>query len=172
MGRGSNTAWTWEHQAITRARFVAGSPAMAARFEATRRAVLTAERDPAALRDEVRAMREKVRAARPVPADRFDVKHSDGGMMDVEFAVQWLVLAYAGQHPALQDNAGNIALLQRAEDAALLPSGVGRAAADAYRELRRAQHHARLDEKPTQFEPERFASERAAVLALWHAVFG
>jgi glutamate-ammonia-ligase adenylyltransferase len=172
IGRGSNTAWTWEHQAITRARFAAGAPQIGPAFEATRRAVLTAERDHAALRDEVRAMREKVRAARPVPKDRFDVKHSDGGMMDVEFAVQWLVLAHAGQHPPLQDNAGNIALLQRAEDAGLLPAGVGRAAADAYRELRRAQHHARLDEKPTQFEPERFAKERAAVLALWHAVFG
>ena len=117
-------------------------------------------------------MREKLRAARPVKAGLFDVKHSAGGMVDVEFAVQYLVLAHAATQPALQDNAGNIALLQRAEDAGLLPAGVGRAAADAYRELRRAQHVARLDEKPTQFEPERMAAERAAVLALWHAVFG
>ena len=87
-GRGSNTAWTWEHQALTRARFAAGCARVAPRFEATRRAVLTAARDPAALRDEVRAMREKVRAARPVPAGRFDVKHSPGGMMDADFAVQ------------------------------------------------------------------------------------
>ena len=134
--------------------------------------MLTAPRDAAALRDEVRAMREKVRAARPVPAGRFDVKHSPGGMMDVEFAVQYLVLAHAGAHPALLDNAGNIALLQRAEAAALLPAGVGSAAADAYRELRRAQHRARLDEQPTQFAPEVLAAEREAVLALWQAVFG
>jgi glutamate-ammonia-ligase adenylyltransferase len=172
VGRGSNTAWTWEHQAITRARFVAGSPAMAARFEATRRAVLTAERDPAALRDEVRAMREKVRAARPVPAGRFDVKHSVGGMMDAEFAVQYLVLAHGRQHPALLDNAGNIALLQRAEAAGLLPAGVGTAAADAYRELRRAQHRARLDEAPTHFPQADHAADQAAVVALWAAVFG
>ncbi len=171
-GRGSNTAWTWEHQALTRARCAAGTPAVAARFEAARRAVLTAPRDAAALRDEVRAMREKVRAARPVPVGRFDVKHSPGGMMDVEFAVQYLVLAHAGAHPALLDNAGNIALLQRAEAAALLPAGVGSAAADAYRELRRAQHRARLDEQPTQFAPEVLAAEREAVLALWQAVFG
>jgi glutamate-ammonia-ligase adenylyltransferase len=171
-GRGSNTAWTWEHQAITRARFAAGAPAIAAEFEAVRRSVLGAARDSAALRAEVAAMREKLRAGRPVKAGRFDVKHSAGGMVDVEFAVQYLVLAHAASHPAMQDNAGNIALLQRAEDAGLLPAGVGRAAADAYRELRRAQHVARLDEKPTQFEPERFARERAAVLTLWHAVFG
>ena len=116
-------------------------------------------------------MREKVRAARPVPADRFDVKHSAGGMMDVEFAVQYLVLAHAARHPALLDNAGNIALLQRAEAAGLLPAGVGVAAADAYRELRRAQHRARLDEQPTQFDPAPFVPWRDAVLALWRAVF-
>ncbi|CAD5373113.1 Glutamine synthetase adenylyl-L-tyrosine phosphorylase / Glutamine synthetase adenylyl transferase [Rubrivivax sp. A210] len=170
-GRGGNTAWTWEHQALTRARFAAGAPSVAARFEATRRAVLGTARDQLALREEIRAMREKVRAARPVPAGRFDVKHSAGGMMDVEFAVQFLVLAHAADHPALFDNAGNIALLQRAEAAGLLPSGVGTAAADAYRELRRAQHHARLDEQPTHFEPESLGISRNAVLALWKAVF-
>jgi len=172
QGRGSNTAWTWEHQAITRARFAAGAPAVAGRFEDVRRQVLTAARDPAALRGEVAAMREKVRAARPVPAGRFDVKHSAGGMMDVEFAVQYLVLAHGASQPALLDNAGNIALLQRAEAAGLLPPGVGSAAADAYRELRRAQHRARLDELPTQFDPETLAPQRDAVLSLWRAVFG
>ena len=120
VGRGSNTAWTWEHQALTRARFAAGSAAAAARFESTRRAVLTATRDHAALLDEVRGMREKVRQGRPVQAGQFDVKHSAGGMMDVEFAVQYLVLAHSATHPPLQDNAGNIALLQRAEAAGLL----------------------------------------------------
>ncbi len=170
-GRGSNTAWTWEHQALTRARFAAGAPALAERFEATRRAVLCAPRDPAALRDEVHGMRDKVRAGHPVPAGRFDVKHSPGGMMDVEFAVQYLVLLHACQNSALQDNAGNIALLQRAEKVGLLPAGVGTAAADAYRELRRAQHGARLDEQPTHFDPALHAAQRDAVLALWRAVF-
>ncbi len=170
-GRGSNTAWTWEHQALTRARFAAGAAAIAPRFDATRRAVLTAPRDAQALREEIRAMREKVRAARPVPAGRFDVKHSPGGMMDVEFAVQYLVLAHAAAHPELIANVGNIALLQRAEAAGLLPAGVGHAAADAYRELRRAQHVARLDEQATHFDPDSLAGPRDAVLALWQAVF-
>ena len=172
LGRGSNTAWTWEHQAITRARFCAGAADLAGRFERVRRGVLTAPRDAGALRDEIRAMREKVRAAHSVKAGRFDVKHSPGGMMDVEFAVQYLVLAQAAAHPGLLDNVGNIALLQRAEDAGLLDRGLGHAAADAYRELRRAQHMARLDEQPTHFEPEALAPQSAAVLALWHAVFG
>jgi glutamate-ammonia-ligase adenylyltransferase len=117
-------------------------------------------------------MREKVRKAPRCRADQFDVKHSPGGMMDVEFAVQYLVLAQGPpRHPALLDNVGNIALLQRAEAAGLLPAGVGQAAADAYRELRRAQHRARLDEQPTQFDPARYAPQRDAVLALWQAVF-
>nr|WP_225861534.1 bifunctional [glutamate--ammonia ligase]-adenylyl-L-tyrosine phosphorylase/[glutamate--ammonia-ligase] adenylyltransferase [Ideonella benzenivorans] len=171
-GRGSNTAWTWEHQAITRARWCAGSRHLAERFEATRRAVISAPRDPQALQQEVTAMRQKVHAAHPERGGLFDVKQSTGGMMDVEFCVQYLVLAHSGQHPELQDNAGNIALLQRAEAAGLLPAGVGHAAADAYRELRRAQHRARLDEQPTQFPPEQLATERAAVQALWQAVFG
>lgn len=172
VGRGSNTAWTWEHQAITRARFCAGAPELAEPFERVRRAVLVAPRDAAALRSEIVAMREKVGSAHPVKGEVFDVKHSPGGMMDAEFAVQQLVLEHSAAHPGLQDNVGNIALLQRAEAAGLLPAGIGRAAADAYRELRRAQHRARLDEQPTQFPPHTLAAHRDAVLALWHAVFG
>ncbi|MBI3369692.1 MAG: bifunctional [glutamate--ammonia ligase]-adenylyl-L-tyrosine phosphorylase/[glutamate--ammonia-ligase] adenylyltransferase [Burkholderiales bacterium] len=170
-GRGGNTAWTWEHQAITRARFCAGTPALGERFEQVRRAVMSTRRDADALRQEVVAMRDKVRRARPVPADRFDVKHSPGGMMDAEFALQYLVLAHGVEQPSLLDNLGNIALLKRAEDRGLLPAGVGQAAADAYRELRRAQHRARLDEQPTPFEPRGLATEREAILALWHCVF-
>lgn len=171
-GRGSNTAWTWEHQALTRARWCAGLGELAPRFEAVRRAVLAAPRDHAALREEVRAMRDKLRAARPVRAELFDVKHSPGGMVDVEFAVQYLVLAHSAAHPELLDNKGNIALLQRAQDAGLLPDHVGTRAADAYRELRRAQHRARLDEQPTQVDPATLAEHRDAVLALWRTVFG
>ncbi|HEY1130828.1 MAG TPA: bifunctional [glutamate--ammonia ligase]-adenylyl-L-tyrosine phosphorylase/[glutamate--ammonia-ligase] adenylyltransferase [Roseateles sp.] len=174
-GRGSNTAWTWEHQAITRARFCAGDADMAARCEGVRRQVLTSPRDPEALKHEVQAMREKVRAARPVKDGLFDVKHSEGGMMDAEFALQTLVLTHAGAHPELLDNLGNIALLQRCEATGLLPAGVGVEAANAYRELRRVQHKARLDEQSTALDAEAaapLATHRDAVRALWRAVFG
>jgi len=171
-GRGSNTAWTWEHQAITRARWCAGDATLAPRVEAVRRSVITARRDPALLRDEIGTMRARVAAAHPIPAGRFDVKHGEGGMMDVEFAVQALVLMHSGEHPELQEDAGNIALLQRAESLGLLPAGVGHAAASAYRELRRVQHRARLDEQPTAFDAEALAVEREAVRALTVAVFG
>ena len=170
--RGSNTAWTWEHQAMTRARFVLGNDILCDRFDAVREAVITAPRDPAALKTEIVAMRDKVRAARPVKSDRFDVKHSPGGMVDAEFAVQYLVLSESCRHPELRANVGNIALLQRAEAAGLLPPGVGEAAASAYRELRRVQHRARLNEEPTQVDRPELQAERDAVLRVWQAVFG
>ncbi len=195
--RGSNTAWTWEHQAITRARFVQGSDSLRQRFDAVRLAVISAARDIPALSREIVAMREKVRAAHPIkrphatlppegaPAPRggpsalevektgekFDVKHSPGGMVDAEFAVQFLVLAQSRSHPELADNVGNIALLQRAEAAGLLPAGQGQAAARAYRALRRVQHQARLNEEPTQVVPSALQAEREAILAVWHTVF-
>lgn len=170
--RGSNTAWTWEHQAMTRARFVVGLESLRPRFDAVRQAVITAPRDMESLKREIMAMREKVRGARPVKAGRFDLKHSAGGMVDAEFAVQFLVLSQSARHPELLPNVGNIALLQRAEAAGLLPEGVGQAAASAYRELRRHQHQARLNEEPTQVPQDQLAPERDAILALWRHVFG
>ena len=169
--RGSNTAWTWEHQAMTRARFVLGEASLRQRFDEVRRAVITAPRDPVALGHEIEDMRQKVRSAHPIRGGKFDVKHSTGGMVDAEFAVQFLVLSQAAQHLALVDNVGNIALLQRAETAGLLPDGVGQRAASAYRELRRVQHRARLNEEPTQVMPPELQDERDAILALWAAIF-
>ena len=157
---------------MTRARFVNGLETLRSRFDAVRQSVITAPRDVAALKREIVSMRERVRSAHPVRAGRFDLKHSPGGMVDAEFAVQLLVLSESAQHPELIPNVGNIALLQRAEEAGLLPPGVGRNAATAYRELRRHQHHARLNEESTQVPEELLAPERDAILALWGHVFG
>lgn len=169
--RGSNTAWTWEHQAMTRARFVLGSDSLRQRFDTVREAVITAPRDAQALKQEIVSMRERVRSAHPVREDWFDVKHSRGGMLDAEFVVQYLVLSQSAQHPELVANLGNIALLQRAEKAGLLPAGVGQAAASAYRELRRMQHTSRLDEGSGLVPEALVTTHRDAVLALWQAVF-
>jgi len=170
--RGSNTAWTWEHQAMTRARFVLGDASLRQRFDAIRQTVIVSPRDAGGLKTEIVAMRDKVRAAHPVKGTQFDVKHSPGGMVDVEFVVQFLVLSQASAHVALIANAGNIALLECAQACGLLPHGIGHAAADAYRELRRVQHRARLNEEPTQVTPPALEAERDAVLALWGCVFG
>ena len=169
--RGSNTAWTWEHQAMTRARFVMGHEAMASQFDQVRRSVISAPRDEAALKSEIVTMRNRVRTAHTIKPDLFDVKHSPGGMVDAEFAVQYLVLMQACAHPELADNVGNIALLQRAEVAGLLSKDVGVKASAAYRELRRVQHKARLNEAPTQVPQAELQKERDAILTLWRAVF-
>ncbi len=169
--RGSNTAWTWEHQAMTRARFVMGHGAMASRFDQVRRSVISAPRDEASLKSEIVTMRNRVRTAHTIKPDLFDVKHSPGGMVDAEFAVQYLVLMHACAHPEMADNVGNIALLQRAEAAGLLSKDVGVKASAAYRELRRVQHKARLNEAPTQVPQADLQKERDAILTLWRAVF-
>ncbi|MEI6733274.1 MAG: bifunctional [glutamate--ammonia ligase]-adenylyl-L-tyrosine phosphorylase/[glutamate--ammonia-ligase] adenylyltransferase [Comamonadaceae bacterium] len=169
--RGSNTAWTWEHQAMTRARFVLGDDALRERFDAIRKSVIAAPRNADDLKSEIMIMRDRVRSAHPVKGEFFDVKHSPGGMIDVEFAMQYLVLCHAGAHAELTANTGNIALLERAEVLGLLPHGVGHAAADAYRELRRVQHRARLDEAPTHVPPSDLQEQRDAVLALWNTMF-
>ena len=171
LQRGSNTAWTWEHQAMTRARCVLGSTALHQRFDAIRQAVIACRRDAGSLKTEIVAMRHRVRAAHVIKSHQFDVKYSPGGMVDVEFAVQYLVLCHANQHPELADNMGNIALLLRAQACGLLPGPIALGAADAYRELRRLQHHARLNEEPTQVAAPQLQAEREAVLALWQHVF-
>jgi glutamate-ammonia-ligase adenylyltransferase len=93
-------------------------------------------------------------------------------MVDAEFCVQFLVLASSGAHPCLMANLGNIALLQCAEAAGLLPEGMGSAAAAAYRELRRWQHHARLNEEPTSVPVSQLVPEQQAIERLWQHVFG
>ncbi len=170
--RGSNTAWTWEHQAMTRARFVLGDAGLQTRFDAVRQSVICAHRDARGLREEIMNMRLKVRQAHRIPTDRFDVKHSVGGMVDAEFAVQYLVLSQGVKHPALVRNIGNIALLQAAQSEGLLPDRVGESAADAYRELRRVQHQARLNEGPTQVGMQELTAQRQAIETLWACVFG
>jgi glutamate-ammonia-ligase adenylyltransferase len=151
---------------------VQGSAELRARFDAVRDAVIASPRDPVSLHDEIAAMRARVGAAHRDKAGFFDIKHSPGSMVDIEFAVQFLVLAHGAAYPALRANVGNIALLVRAQACGLLPAPVGEDAAQAYRSLRQIQHRARLDEAPTALALDSVAAERDAGLALWSAVFG
>ncbi len=168
--QGSNTAWAWELQAITRARFVLGSAALAQAFEQLRIKVITTARDPVTVRADICAMRERVRQAAAVPTTEFDAKHSPGGMMDAEFVVQFLVLAYSHAHPELQANKGNIALLQRAQDVGLIPAPLGTSAAQAYREQRQMQHLARLDESKARYPLAQCRALQQPILRLWQQV--
>jgi [glutamine synthetase] adenylyltransferase / [glutamine synthetase]-adenylyl-L-tyrosine phosphorylase len=166
-------AWTWEHQALTRARFVAGDPTIGATFEGEREAILRLPRSPEKLAADVIEMRDRMAAGHPNPTQLFDLKHDACGMVDVEFAVQFLVLAHAHDHAPLTQNFGNIALLRMAGELSLIPRSLALAAADAYRDYRRLQHQLRLTGAPhARVDPAAQTNRRASVAALWTQVFG
>lgn len=172
-GDAANTAWVWEHQAITRARFCAGDARIGTQFEAIRAQVLTMPREAGPLAEEIVAMRERVDAGHPNRSEFFDLKHDRGGMVDIEFIVQYWVLLHAAAHPELIRNTGNIALLREVSRFGLMSREEAGTVGAAYRTYRKLQHRLRLDgmEKarvPTQ----QVAAERDAVLGLWRRVFG
>ncbi|MGZ5569914.1 MAG: bifunctional [glutamate--ammonia ligase]-adenylyl-L-tyrosine phosphorylase/[glutamate--ammonia-ligase] adenylyltransferase [Usitatibacter sp.] len=163
-------AWTWEHQALTRARACAGDAALGERFEQLRDEILAQPRDREKLFDEIRAMRQKMRAESK--ADAGDLKHVEGGIIDLEFAVQALVLAYGPRHPTLRENKGNHTLLKRAAQLQLIDADRAGAAADAYLAMRKRSHEAALnDEERVRIAPGELESERDAVKRLWNEVF-
>ncbi|MGO4411705.1 bifunctional [glutamate--ammonia ligase]-adenylyl-L-tyrosine phosphorylase/[glutamate--ammonia-ligase] adenylyltransferase [Cupriavidus sp. KB_39] len=173
LREGDNTAWVWEHQALTRARWCAGDSEIGARFEALREEVLRQPRDAAALRDEIVQMRAKVAEGHPNPMPLFDLKHDRGGMVDIEFTVQYLVLLHSGAHPSLTGNKGNIALLRMAGELGLIDKTVAVAVGDAYRLFRARQHKLRLDgQDQARVPPASVAEQATQVRALWSAVFG
>jgi len=166
-------AWVWEHQALTRARFVAGDREIGAAFESLRVAVLRKKRDLEALRRAIAEMRRKLHDGHPNRTQRFDLKHDPGGIVDVEFAVQFLVLGHAHAHAELTGNIGNLALLKLAARLGLLPGDRAQAAHDAYRRLRLLQHGLRLKgEQYARIEPGEVATEIRAVRELWKSVMG
>ena len=165
-------AWVWEHQALTRARWCAGDAELGNRFEAERAHVLTQVRELAHLKSEVLAMRRKMLDGHPNPSALFDLKHDRGGMVDIEFIVQYLVLAHAHRHWDLVRNWGNIALLQAAGGLRLIDATLAREVADAYRTFRAMQHRLRLNgAERARVEPAEVESQAAAVRRLWQAVF-
>ena len=166
-------AWTWEHQALTRARFIAGDAAVGAAFEVERETILRLPRELAKLRTDVMTMRQRMYAAHPNRSKLFDLKHDRGGMVDIEFAVQFLILAHAHAERELTRNVGNIALLGTCAQLGLVPSRLASAAAEAYRQYRRLQHQVRLQgAREARVEAGAQTPRQEAVAALWDAVFG
>jgi glutamate-ammonia-ligase adenylyltransferase len=166
-------AWVWEHQALTRARFVAGDKDIGSQFETLRVELLCQRRDPAALKREVATMRQKLLDGHPNRTRLFDLKHDRGGIIDVEFVVQYLVLAHSHAHAGLTANIGNLALLKLAARLGLVEAGRAQAAHDAYRRFRSLQHSLRLQgERYARVEPDTVADSRKAVLELWKDVMG
>lgn len=168
-----NNAWSWEHQALTRARFAAGNPGVGEKFERIRERILTLPRDALELATKVREMRQKISAGHPNRTELFDLKHDEGGMVDLEFVTQYLVLLHASQHPELVPNLGNIALLRISSELGLIQTATAQGAIEAYRVLRKRQHELRLQgQEKARVAPEELASVRLAVRTLWKEVLG
>ena len=166
-------AWVWEHQALTRARFVAGDRALGRAFEALRAEVLRRPRALDRLRQEIVSMRQTMLEAHPNASGQFDVKHDRGGLIDVEFIVQYLVLGYAHQHAELTGNIGNLALLKLAASLGLIEQGAAQAVRAAYRRYRTLQHALRLQGgRYARVDSAEIADEKRVVTALWKSVLG
>ncbi|MCE2679335.1 MAG: hypothetical protein LW629_02550 [Burkholderiales bacterium] len=130
--------------------------------------VLRNPREIPALAQEVMSMRTRMHEGHPNPTDLFDIKHNEGGMVDIEFIVQFLVLAHSPQHAELTANIGNIALLKRCAALGLIEETLATDVGDAYRSLRAKQHAMRLDGKETPRTPfTEFDKEIATVKRLW-----
>jgi [glutamine synthetase] adenylyltransferase / [glutamine synthetase]-adenylyl-L-tyrosine phosphorylase len=166
-----NQAWTWEHQALVRARPVAGSPALRQAFEQARRAVLCRPRDAAVLRKEVREMREKMAAVHPASEEVFDVKHDRGGIVDIEFMVQYWVLAQAHAHPEVTEPRDNIHIMEALAQRGLIPSEWAEALTDAYRRCLSTEQRLKLMERGARIPRAELGPAPDAVLKIWNQVF-
>jgi [glutamine synthetase] adenylyltransferase / [glutamine synthetase]-adenylyl-L-tyrosine phosphorylase len=164
-------AWMWEHQAISRARFVAGDVKVGARFAAIREKVLLQTREPLQLKREVNEMREKMRMSHPPKVGMFDVKHDKGGIIDVEFIVQYLVLLHAHAHPQLLANIGNIGLLHLLAELGMVEPALAENVASAYRIYRKIIHSEKLQAKEAKVPTIEIQQHQTAVVHLWEQLF-
>ena len=162
-------AWTWEHQALTRARFICGDTQIGAKFENIRRGILTQNRDKSTLKQEIIGMREKMFATHP-PVDD-NVKYARGGVVDVEFIVQYLVLSQSQYEPKLLENYGNIALLKIAAECGLIDKNLAENCATAYRHYRQIQHNKNLRDWKRAEVNEELLQYYDYVRKLWEQVF-
>jgi glutamate-ammonia-ligase adenylyltransferase len=164
-------AWTWEHQALVRARVVAGCPQLAERFEAVRAHILGRERDTHTLRHDVVDMRNKMRAQLDKSnAVQFDLKQGRGGIVDLEFLVQFAVLAWSHQYPELLRWTDNIRILEQLVVAGLMESGLAEQLMESYRVLRGAGHRRVLLALPTLLTADEMLSARELIARAWQQV--
>jgi glutamate-ammonia-ligase adenylyltransferase len=166
-------AWTWEHQALVRARAVAGDPVVRARFAATRHQVLCRQRDPHKLLADVLDMRDKMRASLDrSDDDNFHIKQGTGGLVDIEFIVQYAVLRWAHDHPDLTEWTDNARLLERLSSHSLLPERAADQLWNAYQVYRGVVHRRALQEEGSVVPAAQLAEERAMVRDIWAKVMG
>lgn len=163
-----NEAWTWEHQALVRARVVYGDPQLTSQFDTVRRDIMTLPRDGKTLQNEVREMREKMRAhLGNKHRDRFDIKADEGGITDIEFITQYLVLRYAHDKPKLTRWSDNVRILELLAQNDIMDEQEAMALTHAYTTLRDELHHLALQEQPGHVAQTCFEAERTLVRASW-----
>ncbi|MHB1141956.1 MAG: bifunctional [glutamate--ammonia ligase]-adenylyl-L-tyrosine phosphorylase/[glutamate--ammonia-ligase] adenylyltransferase [Sulfuricaulis sp.] len=164
-------AWTWEHQALVRARPVAGSPLLARQFVEVREEILCRPRDPARLRTEVREMRDKMAAEKLRHDDtQADVKHDPGGIVDIEFMVQYWVLRWAHDHPGLTRHTENIQLLEALKAEGLLEPARAELLTQAWRRYLSVEHRLKLTERGLLANPAELGDWPGKVRAIWDEV--
>jgi glutamate-ammonia-ligase adenylyltransferase len=167
-----NDAWAWEHQALIRARAVSGDPAVVQRFNEIRHEVLCQPRDEEKLRAEVAEMRQKMRGQLDKSdAEWFDLKQGVGGLVDIEFLVQFSVLRWANQYPEFTQWTDNARLLELLAKFDLLPDEQAERLFGLYRVLRARVHRAALQDRPSKIAQTELAEERAIVTEIWQSHF-
>jgi len=166
-------AWVWEMQAMCRARFVAGTDSVGDTFAGIRRQTLTQGRDPAELREAVVGMRRKMRTNQAeTPAGLFHLKRDVGGITDMEFLVQYLLLRHAADHPEILEFTDNIRQLGSLRDAGLIDAEASEALIQTYRTLRDAGHHQALMGSRPVVEAQAYETERQVVIDQWKTLIG
>ena len=178
-----NEAWTWEHQALVRARVLVGCEDVAAKFETVRGAVLGSKRDLTQLRTEVSEMRAKMRdnlGTRATQAgmaenafdaaQAFDLKQDAGGIVDIEFMVQYAALAWSHEHPSLLEFTDNIRILEGLEQIGVLASEDVGLLQEAYKTYRSAAHRQALQKQPGVVSGDQFHEQRRSVMRIWQTL--
>ena len=168
----SKRAWTWEHQAITRARFCAGDESIGKQFEKARLDILEMQRDIKQLKIDVLDMREKMLEKHKVDHELFDLKQDRGGIIDIEFIVQYFILAFGSSNKALTQNIGNIGLLNLFSEQNLMEALTAKKLISAYRLYRELQHQLGLETKlDGKIKYSEVVDHPAEVVSIWKSIF-
>ena len=165
-------AWTWEHQALLRARPVAGDEEVAGLFRGVRRSVLSRVRDPVKLKADIATMRARMREEHKHPGEDFDIKLDAGGLTDIEFLVQYWVLLHAHEHPELLEWPDNIRNLEGLTATGVVPAETCEFLADTYRDFRRRVHRQTLEGRPARIPAAEAEPARTKVRELWTKTLG
>jgi len=169
------SAWTWEHQALVRARFVAGDEQVAQKVNEVRREILCQEREPAELASEVQRMRNRMREHllpdKTLKDGEFHLKQGLGGIVDIEFMVQYAVLAWSHSVPELARWSDNVRILETLGREGIFEQSESRALTEAYLAYRSAAHQLSLQQQPGVVPGDRFDELRSAVVAKWRQLF-